>query len=73
MRKRTLKARKGLAMLVLAIGSLTSPVVGQSVAECYAEVLERCDEALEESAWWEKPAVGLICTGMLAGCGFEAL
>jgi hypothetical protein len=43
------------------------------VADCYAEVMDTCNDALEDASWWEKPAVGLFCTGMLAGCGFEAI
>ena len=44
-----------------------------SVADCYERVLAMCNEALENAKWWEKPAIGLLCTGMLAGCAAEAL
>jgi hypothetical protein len=67
------KVRRGVAILSLALGGFTSPLVGQGVATCYDKVMGSCNEALEASSWWEKPAVGLLCTGMLAGCGFEAI
>jgi hypothetical protein len=53
-----------LTMLVVGAGSeaFASPV------DCYDRVLANCDDALEAASWWEKPAVGIFCTGMLAGC-----
>jgi len=67
------KTRKAIAIFTLAMGAFTAPVVGDSISECYDKVLRHCNDALEESNYLEKMAVGLICTGMLAGCGFEAI
>jgi len=67
------RTRKAIAVFTLAVGGFTSPLFAGPVEECYDEVLTLCDDALEDSAWWQKPAVGLFCTGMLAGCAFEAL
>ena len=67
------KVRQTMAVLTLAIGGFTSPVFAGPVFDCYNDVMETCDDALEASSWWQKPAVGLLCTGMLAGCGFEAI
>jgi len=67
------KTRKAIAIFTLAMGAATSPVVGYGVSECYDRVLQECNDALEQSNYLEKVAVGLMCTGMLAGCGFEAI
>ena len=65
--------RKAIAILTLAVGGFSSPLFAGPVEDCYAEVIALCDAALDDSAWWEKPAVGLFCTGMLSGCAFEAI
>lgn len=67
------RTRKAVVIFTLAIGAFTSPVFAGPVEDCYDKVLRTCDQALEESAWWEKPAVGLLCTLMLGGCAFEAI
>ena len=70
---RSLKLRRTLAMLILCIGGFTYPVLADSVSECYDQVLSACDDALEQSRWWQKPAVGAFCAGMMVGCGLEGL
>lgn len=67
------KARKALVFFTLAVGGITTPLLAGPVEACYDEVLALCNDALEDSAWWQKPAVGLFCTGMLTGCAFEAI
>jgi len=68
-----LKTRKALAVFTLALGAFASPVFASETNDCYQEVLRDCNDALEEASWWEKPAIGLFCTGMLAGCAFESI
>jgi hypothetical protein len=70
---RSLKVRRTLAILTLSIGGFAYPVVAHTIEDCYDSVLSSCADALEEARWWEKPAVGFICTGMLMGCGLDAL
>lgn len=48
--------------------SAALPLAAETVSECYNRVVERCDTALSNAAWWEKPAVGIMCTGLLGGC-----
>jgi hypothetical protein len=67
------KTRKAIAIFTFALGAYTSPAFAGPVEDCYDEVLTLCNDALEDSAWWQKPAVGLFCTGMMAGCAFEAI
>jgi hypothetical protein len=67
----------GLKRIVAAL-ALVAVIVALAplhadVADCYDRVLANCNAALDDASWWEKPAVGLLCTGMLAGCGFDAL
>jgi hypothetical protein len=68
-----MKLRRALVMLTLATGGFAYPVFADSVSECYDQVLTQCDDALEEARWWEKPAVGAFCAGMMIGCGLEGL
>ena len=67
------KTRKALVIFTLAVGAFTSPVFAGETTDCFWEVMHRCDDALEAAAWWEKPAVGFFCTGMVAGCAFESI
>jgi len=67
------RTRKAIAVFMLALGGFASPVFAGETNDCYDEVLSTCNDALEEASWWEKPAVGLFCTGMLAGCAFESI
>lgn len=62
-----------LTLQTLGVLTLTaaaaSPLMAETVSECLKRVTIQCDEALAVSAWWEKPAVGVLCTGMYAACG----
>lgn len=55
-------------------GSLMLPTgvsAAESVADCYERVTLLCADAMEDANWLERFAVGVICTGMLAGCAGE--
>jgi hypothetical protein len=67
------KACTTLAIATLVAGGIATPAFASETNDCYREVLFACADALEESSWWEKPAIGLFCTGMLAGCAFESI
>ena len=56
------------AVTVTLLTATITPLAAQTVAECYEKVLDMCDKALAESAWYEKPIVGAMCTAMLVGC-----
>lgn len=40
----------------------------EKVSECYDKVTWDCHQAMKEAKWFEKIALGAVCTGMLAGC-----
>ena len=67
------RTRKAIAIFTLAMGAFTMPVVGSNVSDCYDRVAGTCADAMEDSNYLERFALGLMCTGMLAGCGFEAI
>jgi hypothetical protein len=62
-----------LAATAMMLAATDLSAESSSVADCYERVLAMCNEALENAKWWEKPAIGVLCTGMLAGCTAEAL
>ena len=66
-------ACRTMAIATLVVGGIAAPALASETNDCYREVLFACADALEEASWWEKPAVGLFCTGMLAGCAFESI
>ncbi len=66
-------ARRGVAVLMLALAAFTSPLFAESVEECYDDVITLCDDTLEDSNWLEKIAVGAACSLMLAGCTLESV
>jgi hypothetical protein len=69
----SMKIRKALAIVMLAGAGFHSPIAAEesAVADCYERVMIMCVDALDEARWWEKPAVGLLCTAMLGGCMAE--
>ncbi len=69
----TSRTRKAIAVFTLAMGAFATPVVGDSVSECYDKVIQKCADAMEDANYLERFSLGLVCTGMLAGCGFEAI
>lgn len=52
---------------VLSVAA-AAPLAAETVSECYFRVIAECDEALANAKWWEKPAVGVLCAGMMGGC-----
>lgn len=54
--------------LGLALAGTASPIAAETAADCYEKVLKMCSEALDGARWYEKAAIGVMCTGMLAGC-----
>ncbi|MFH1763560.1 MAG: hypothetical protein ABIF09_05140 [Gemmatimonadota bacterium] len=67
------KTRHGVAVLMLALAAFQSPLFASDTTDCLEAVLELCEDALEASRWWEKPAVGVFCSLMMAACGVEAI
>ena len=61
--------------LLIALGALTltlstaSPAMAETVEECVNRVTRDCDAALAESNWYEKIAVGIVCSAMYLTCG----
>jgi hypothetical protein len=60
---------------LIALGALTltfstaSPAMAETVQECTERVIRDCDRALADSNWFEKVAVGIVCSGMYLACG----
>lgn len=69
----TTRTRKAIAVFTLAMGAFASPALGKGISDCYDSVLNMCGDAMEDANYLERFALGLVCTGMLAGCGFETL
>ena len=67
-------ARSIVLAVVLAAGSApASMAAAETISQCYDRVLTDCTEALESARWWEKPAIGALCTLMLVGCSSNGL
>jgi hypothetical protein len=56
------------AVAVTALATAARPLAAQTVAECYEKVLTLCAAAMEDARWYEKAALGVVCTAMLVGC-----
>lgn len=61
-----------VATVLLAL-ALPTNAYAETVADCYEKVLKLCADAMEESNWFERFAVGVMCTGMLAGCNTQVV
>jgi hypothetical protein len=58
-----------LAALTLAAAVASPLLAEETVEQCVNRVTRDCDAALADSNWFEKVAVGIVCTGMYAACG----
>jgi hypothetical protein len=60
--------RVPLAALALT-ASLSAPLLAEeTVSQCQDRVISDCAAALEDANWIEAVAIGVVCTGRLAGC-----
>lgn len=60
-------------VLMLTLAGSGQPLAAQTVAECYEKVLAMCSDAMDGAKWYEKFAIGLMCSGMLAGCNTQVV
>ena len=64
--KHTLHGLMGALALTMAFAA---PLLAEeTVLECQQRVIDECAEVLEDASWWEKPAIGVVCTARLLGC-----
>jgi hypothetical protein len=60
--------RVPLAALALT-ASLSAPLLAEeTVTQCQDRIISECARAMEDSNWAERVALGIVCTGRLAGC-----
>ncbi len=58
-----------LAALTLTVASASPLLAEETVGQCIERVTRDCDAALADSNWFEKVAVGIVCSGMYLACG----
>lgn len=63
--------RVPLAALALT-ASLSTPLFAETVSQCQDRVIASCAEAMEDTNWAERVAVGILCAGRLVGCSGAA-
>lgn len=65
--------RRAVAMAVLtSAATFALPAPGYASTEsCYDKVIMDCANAMEDSRWYERFALGVICSGLLAGCALS--
>lgn len=64
--------RTVMLAMSLSVG-VAVPAAADPVSDCYNAVLDKCAAAMEDAAWYEKFALGVLCSGMLAGCTGKAV
>jgi hypothetical protein len=57
-----------LVASVAVIGATAQPVAARTVAECYNSVLKSCADAMDGARFYERVAIGILCSAMLVGC-----
>lgn len=60
--------RRIFAVSLTAVAMTANPIAAETVADCYAKVLDMCADALEGARFYEKPIIGAMCSAMLLGC-----
>ena len=61
--------RVALGALALSASFSAPLLAAETVSECQGRVIFECADALSDANWVEKVAIGVVCTGRLAGCG----
>ncbi len=59
--------RVPLAALALT-ASFSAPLLADEVSDCQNRVIFECAEAMKGENWAVRVALGIVCTGRLAGC-----
>lgn len=60
--------RVPLAALALT-ASLSAPLLAEeTITDCQNRIIFECAQAMEDSNWAERIALGIVCTGRIAGC-----
>jgi hypothetical protein len=57
-----------LALTPLLIGGAATPLAADPVSACLDYVLTTCADAMENSNWLQRFALGVLCTGLLTSC-----
>ena len=65
------KIVRTMGALMLSL-TLVSPLAAED-SSCYDYWLKKCNDALAESNWLEKVAVGAYCSAMLASCSVKTV
>lgn len=60
--------RVPLAALALT-ASLSAPLLADGVSDCQGQVISDCADAMADSNWAERIALGIVCAGRLVACG----
>lgn len=63
-----------LIRLVGALAMATvfaAPLAAETISECQERVIAHCAQAMEDANWAERIALGVFCTGRLAGCSIR--
>lgn len=65
-----LKPTRLIYSVMLAAGLTLSaqPLAAATAQDCYDYVLTRCADAMDGANFFEKVAIGIVCSSMLAGC-----
>lgn len=69
-------ARKVLSAAYVAIvaGAVATPAVAeQTYTECVNYWIDQCNQTLQDTPWYEQPAVGAACAAIIAGCARKAV
>ncbi len=62
------KYRSVLTVSLLALSAAAARPVAAQVSNCYSDVLRDCAAAMDGARWYERWALGVVCSGMLVGC-----
>ncbi len=62
-----LRRTVAVTLLSLAAAGAARPAAAQ-YRECVGETIDECADAMEGSHWFERWALGVFCSALLAGC-----
>lgn len=53
--------------------TVSAPLAAETVSQCQERVIANCADAMEDANVFERVALGVFCSGLLAGCSVRSV
>lgn len=64
--------RSAVAVSMLTLSATFAQPAAAQVADCFDDVISDCADAMKDTGWFTRWALGVFCTGLLVGCAYAS-